>query len=137
MACLIIGDSIAVGLAAALSASHPSFCDVRASEGARVRAIIEMIPARRYRWTIVSAGSNDQQSRVVAADLARLRRTLRTDRIIWVYPRSAPEAWAIYWLAMQKGDRTVNLNRLPSSDGVHPNNYKAALSLIWPQLDGR
>src|SRR3546814_14435315 len=59
MSCLIIGDSIAVGIAGALGALHPHDCDVRATVGASVEAVSAMLPQRRYRSVIVAVGSND------------------------------------------------------------------------------
>src|SRR3546814_6775033 len=80
MSCLIIGDSIAVGIAGALGALHPHDCDVRATVGASVEAVSAMLPQRRYRSVIVAVGSNDstRELRVRLPDLrARDRKSTR------------------------------------------------------------
>src|SRR3546814_13377452 len=61
MSCLIIGDSIAVGIAGALGALHPHDCDVRATVGASVEAVSAMLPQRRYRSVIVAVGRSEER----------------------------------------------------------------------------
>jgi hypothetical protein len=130
-ACLIIGDSIAAGIAAALSTMHPAACDVRVRVGASVGAIVSMAPTASYQFAIISAGSNDRGNRNLAADLERLRTALKAKAITWLYPRASPEAWAVYRVARKRGDRAIGLGRIGSQDGVHPNSYDAAVSIVF------
>jgi hypothetical protein len=129
--CLILGDSIAVGIAAALSALHPLGCDVRAKVGASTGAIAAMVPASSYRWVLISAGSNDPADSKIAARLRLLRGAIRSRQVIWIYPRALGAAWTVYRVAYQNGDRTIGLTSLGSTDGVHPSNYPDAVSLIF------
>jgi hypothetical protein len=129
--CLILGDSIAVGIAAALSALHPHGCDVRAKVGASTGSIAAMVPASSYKWVLVSAGSNDPSDPQIAARLKQLRGVIRSRQVIWIYPRALGAAWTVYRVAHQNGDRTIGLTSLGSSDGVHPSNYPDAVSLIF------
>lgn len=131
--CLIIGDSIALGIAAALAALQPDGCEIRARIGASVAAIIKMVPADHYHSVIISAGSNSRDTVSITRDLVRLRRALSAGLVTWVYPRSVPKAWEIYRVALKQGDRTVSVASLPSRDGVHPDNYEAVVQLVWPQ----
>ena len=129
--CLIIGDSIAVGIAAVLSTLHPHGCDVRAKTGASIGAIAAMIPKSPYQWALVSAGSNNLADPQIDAGLLQLRRALRSKRVIWIYPRARRAAWAVYRVASQNGDRTIGLTSLGSPDGVHPSSYRGAVALIF------
>lgn len=133
--CLIIGDSIAAGIAAALSTMQLVACDVRARVGASAGAIISMVPTASYQFVIISAGSNDRGNRILAADLERLRITLRANAITWVYPRGSPEAWAVYRVARKRGDRAIGLESIGSRDGVHPRSYHAAVRLLLGERD--
>ncbi|MDO6415456.1 hypothetical protein Q4F19_13770 [Sphingomonas sp. BIUV-7] len=130
MSCLIVGDCIALGIAAAMNVMAPGQCDVHARVGATSGAIKALVPGRRYDVAIISAGSNDPAGHALDRDLSRLRESLNADRISWVYPRSPPQAWSVYRVALSHGDRSVDLTSLASRDGVHPGDYRAAARLI-------
>src|SRR3546814_10220602 len=101
MSCLIIGDSIAVGIAGALGALHPHDCDVRATVGASVEAVSAMLPQRRYRSVIVAVGSNDS-TRELRVRLPDLRARLGGARVTWIYPYGRSVAWEIYAAAAER-----------------------------------
>ena len=128
--CLILGDSIAVGIAAALVAMHQPACEVQARSGASVRAITSMVPSIGYRVILVSAGSNDATSASLSQDLERLRARLRGARVAWIYPRSPRVAWSVFAVARRNGDQTIGIAGLRSTDGIHPIDYKAAARAI-------
>ena len=130
MSRLIVGDCIALGIAAAINVIVPGQCDVHARIGATSVAIKALVPARRYDVAIISAGSNDTAGRALDSNLSRLRKNVNAARISWVYPRSSYRAWSVYRVALSHGDRSVDLTSLASRDGVHPEDYRAAARLI-------
>jgi hypothetical protein len=83
---LILGDSIALGIAAALHDLQVSGCDIRARTGASAEAITSMIPANVYGSIVVSAGSNDRLDPQRERDLERLRARLLGVKVTWIYP---------------------------------------------------
>jgi hypothetical protein len=125
--CLILGDSIAAGIAAALNAIQPGACDVYTRVGASTAAVTSMAPRASYRYAILSTGSNDRGNAHFLADAVRLRLAVKARSVTWVYPREAAQAWRIYRVASASRDRTVSLSHLTSHDGVHPDSYARAL----------
>jgi hypothetical protein len=132
--CLIAGDSIALGLAAVMAASGVPACQQHARVGAATSTIASMVPARHYDLAIVSAGSNDAPGRKLRQALTRLRTRIRANQIVWIYPRAPQQAWAIYAAARSFGDGAIGLARLPSRDGVHPDDYRSAARLVAARL---
>lgn len=134
--CLILGDSIALGVAAALQMLHWGGCDVRARNGASVASIATMASSIGYREVVVSAGSNDRLNPSRARDLVALRRELGGAKVTWIYPRQPAPAWDVYRVARRFGDRAVDISRACSRDGVHPRDYFAVARAIRLQADG-
>src|SRR3546814_7059803 len=126
MSCLIIGDSIAVGIAGALGALHPHDCDVRATVGASVEAVSAMLPQRRYRSVIVAVGSNDS-TRELRVRLPDLRARLGGARVTWIYPYGRSVAWEISAVARLNGDRAFGFWNVGSSAYVHPADSRAGI----------
>lgn len=135
--CLIIGDSIALGLASALAFMNSGDCDVRARVGASSRTVASLLEAREYEVAIISAGSNDTANRDLISDLQRLRQRMRARRVTWIYPRAVTPAWAVHDVASRFNDRTVSMQKLISRDGVHPANYQALIPLIFGPVHNR
>lgn len=129
--CIIIGDCIALGIAAYASFMIPGGCDHQARVGAATAEIARMAPQRHAQVVFVSAGSNDADNADLGAQLAGLRARVRADRVVWLYPRASAGAWAVYKVARAYGDRTVSLAHLPSKDGAHPKDYRAAAALVF------
>jgi hypothetical protein len=128
-ACLILGDSIALG-AAALQALQIAGCDIRARTGASVEMIASMAPTGAYRLIILSAGSNDRLNPQRVRDLERLRTRLSGSEVVWIYPREPLVAWDVYHVARRRGDRTVDITKAGSKDGVHPRDYIVAARMV-------
>jgi hypothetical protein len=85
--CLILGDSLALGIAVALNASAGHVCDFRARQGASTADIAKMYVAEQsYHLIIVSAGSNDRKNADLLNDLRTLRDRLAGRRVVWIYP---------------------------------------------------
>ncbi|WP_339472678.1 hypothetical protein, partial [Pseudomonas sp. EL_65y_Pfl1_R83] len=89
--CLILGDSIGVGMAQAINARRALHCDVMAVERASAEQILAWRkPAKNYGMTIMAIGSNDPPRRTLQRGLAEIRRRISTRRVIWLLPYSRP-----------------------------------------------
>lgn len=113
MSCLIVGDSIAVGLAALLN-----FCAVDAAIGIPSADVIGRV--RPADTLIVSAGSNDPYSENLGANLRALRGRA-TGRVIWVLPANQAAREIVVRVANERRDRTVRF--AAAADAVHPRAY--------------
>lgn len=129
--CVVLGDSIALGIAMFANFMAPGGCDHRARVGASTVEIARMAPARRTAVAFVSAGSNDVGNPRLKDQLIQLRSRIQADRIVWLYPRAPYSAWAVYRVALANRDQAISLARLSSSDGIHPRDYRAAANLIF------
>ena len=117
--CLILGDSIAVGI----SQMRPE-CVVQAKSGINSEDYanglfrhFELIHAKK---TIISLGSNDGYVESYEPMLA-LRELLKGD-VIWILSSNNEESrYSALTLAKQFGDSVVDIRAYPiSNDGVHP-----------------
>lgn len=115
MDCLVLGDSIAVGLAAA---SHcRSVAKVGISSPAYTKAHVSF---PRAGVTVISLGSNDAGA---CACLKTLRSRI-SGAVVWILPLNNPNARSlIHSVAAAHGDRVVGFS--DSNDGVHPRSYSA------------
>ncbi|CAB5220405.1 SGNH_hydrolase domain containing protein [uncultured Caudovirales phage] len=123
--CLILGDSIAVGLAA-----HRPECEVIAKGGVS-SAMFNVIYRHRdttAKTVIISLGTNDMKAIRTKKELVELRRRVTADRVFWVepiysHPVSGQDAVelqrVVAEVAKEFGDYVVAI--WSSSDGVHPN----------------
>jgi lysophospholipase L1-like esterase len=116
MACLIVGDSIALGIH-----SHAPGCRALAHKG--------WSSARwqdHYRTTqldadrvLISLGSNDGRGDTLAR-IEAVRAHVKAQQVIWVVPAcNARAAAAVLALARRYGDGVVRIGAL-SPDGIHP-----------------
>ena len=122
--CFVIGDSIAVGIAA----QRPE-CRARARVGIRYRSWFDEIMARSpdhvlpssVGTLIISLGSNDDAHAPdgVRASLERIRALVSATRVVWVLPATKPPLQAVVRsVAARHGDRLVAFEA--GADGVHP-----------------
>jgi hypothetical protein len=75
--CMILGDSLAIGIALALSTVAAPVCDVRARQGASTAKIARMADGvRTSQLVIVSAGSNDMSGAALLRELIKPRNQL-------------------------------------------------------------
>lgn len=115
--CLILGDSIAVGVA-----QYRPECRVEARVGVSAAAFVATVTSANT--VIISLGSNDGADPTAA--LIRLRDRIDARRVIWIVP-------AIRWadhvrrVADLYGDTTLIVMAGP--DGVHPSSYRALAQL--------
>ena len=115
--CLILGDSIAVGIA-----QHRPECSVYAKVGINsVKFVDSHIAADLAANTVViSLGSNDSKNMKTLTELFALRQVISAKRVYWILPAkdtSAKEAVAI--VADKFEDKTIQIAEL-SNDKVHP-----------------
>lgn len=119
--CLIIGDSIAVGV----SQVRPE-CQSIAKSGINSadwnrRNLQNLRPARTL---IISLGANDYRGINTAQHLRHLRSEARADRVFWLLPsdRLKPaQVQAVKTVAAEYGDTVVpRPEKDIAADGVHP-----------------
>lgn len=116
MACVFIGDSIAVGVAA-----YTPACINQAHVGQTTGQTLDTIKQLPHRanHVIVSVGSNDRPN--VTAELIALRTQLGNKCVTWLLPFANKKIrWEITRLAQKHGDRILDIKPLVSGDGVHP-----------------
>jgi hypothetical protein len=116
--CLVIGDSIAVGLAEQFSQ-----CRSWARNGLTSAAIVRLAAsAPSAPWVAISAGSNDAANGALSSNLDAIRNRIRAIRVVWIVPRNRRAAAAVRRVAGTYGDAVVSF---ASRDGVHPVSYPA------------
>lgn len=118
--CLVLGDSIAQGLA-----PYRPQCNVVAKEGANSATIARMAPSHPYGVVYVSAGSNDPINPKLGVNLFAIRRKYSHSSVVWIAPRNSRAAERVYETAVYHHDRIVYLAKFKSNDGIHPKDYKA------------
>jgi hypothetical protein len=122
--CLVVGDSVGVGIGRALGS-----CVVSARVGLSSAAAARRVP-RGKGWVIASIGSNDFPSRISPAQraasqahvLAALSHmaAVAGDRLILIIPANGARAVVAGWTAAH-GARTLTF--APGPDGIHPRDY--------------
>jgi hypothetical protein len=125
MSCILLGDSIAVGL----SPFKPE-CGVVAKSGINSRDYNKKYYNRDLcaRTVVISLGSNDNKNIRTFEELSSLRSQVDcADRVLWILPAVfKPDVRdAILRVADNYGDDVIEIR--DTGDGVHPTNraYKA------------
>jgi len=116
--CLIIGDSIGIGIA-----PHTP-CKVAAQVGrasSTQAAIIKRVSADHV---IISLGSNDPFDPELLRNLRRVRASINAKWVVWIVPYHSHAGGAVRRVADAYGDGMVELRAFKSRDGVHPSNYQ-------------
>lgn len=122
--CLIIGDSIAQGAAAALRAALFDRCAIVAQQGISSRQIARIVPADTFNTAAISAGSNDADSPALSQRLAQLRAGISARYVLWIMPYHRRAAQIVRATAATYGDSVIDLAELPSRDRLHPASYR-------------
>ena len=118
MSCMILGDSIAQGVA-----SHRPDCLTIAERGIGSPAWAARhfpIPGGPRDLVIISLGANDLgfDDR---EDLERVRAAITAPHVIWIVPsNSAVARRNVLELAAAHGDRTIDVRARPMANTVHP-----------------
>jgi hypothetical protein len=126
-ACMVVGDSVGVGIGMALR----GVCTTSAKVGISSSAVAERVRAGSH-WTIASLGSNDFPRGIRPAQRvqseARVRGALATvsakagEHLILVLPANGARGLVQSW-ATSNGVRTVSFAAGP--DDIHPRSYAA------------
>jgi lysophospholipase L1-like esterase len=114
--CLILGDSIAVGV----SKNRPE-CDVIAKSGITSPNFVKAHITKNLSadTVLVSLGSNDAGVNTLQA-LTKLRKTIRAKSVYWILPAQFTDArYTVEKIALKNGDTIVRIPDV-SADGIHP-----------------
>ena len=118
--CLILGDSIAVGVAM-YRPDCASFSRGGWNSWQWNRDYLPAASSRDYSTAIVSLGPNDHAGVRTEDELRKMRRSIRAARVFWIDPgprKPGPRA-AIERIAAEYGDRILARPEM-SPDGIHP-----------------
>lgn len=113
--CLILGDSIAVGLSSILKS-----CAVIAKVGMSSLWILNHTPMSHYNQTYISSGSNDAYSHNLVHDLERTRQRI-SGKVTWILPMNINARRAVAYVANEFHDNKVGF--IPGPDHIHPKSY--------------
>jgi len=115
--CLILGDSIAVGV----HHTRPD-CAVYAKSGINSRDFVNRYIGKDLvaETVLISLGSNDYKQIKTKNELLDLRSQVVAKKVYWVIPAIKPEIQEIVeGVANKYGDWIIRIPNL-STDGVHP-----------------
>ena len=118
--CLVLGDSIAVGVA-----QHLPECQVIAKVGLSSSQVLASVKAVSNDVTIISVGSNDPRNPELLRNIRALRAKINAKYVIWLLPYDGSASGAVRHIAGANRDYIIDLKNFASGDGVHPKNYKA------------
>jgi lysophospholipase L1-like esterase len=115
--CLVIGDSIAVGIGHTLPE-----CRTEARVGINSRQFVfELLSPQQADTVVISLGANDGSSAYTIPNLLRVRETVNGRRVYWLLPpHHANARLAIRTVATQFGDRMIDCTPEAGPDGLHP-----------------
>lgn len=115
--CLILGDSIAVGIA-----QHRPECVAYAKVGINSRNWVNQNITKELSAStvIISLGSNDHKNVNTLKELFTLREVVKAKRVYWILPAINPEVQEMVDIVSDKYEDTII--RIPevSKDKVHP-----------------
>lgn len=114
--CLILGDSIAVGIS-----QHRPECAVYAKVGITSRGWNDKFLTKKpdAKTTVVSLGTNDYSETHTFRELYTLRQTLPS-KVVWILPANGVDRQtAVVKIAQMYADATVVIPEL-SKDKIHP-----------------
>lgn len=127
--CLILGDSLAVGIGQVRRE-----CVTLATPGINSydyvnRHILSKADNSQAKTVIISLGSNDLDKFKTFAELDTLRQLVKADRVFWIVPAiKEDKRQAVYQVAEKYKDAVIDTRKHQlSKDGVHPtyNGYKS------------
>jgi hypothetical protein len=129
--CLVLGDSIAVGVAQA----RPE-CSVVAVSGINSERFVRtLLGARTARVAVISLGVNDSEGMDTVANLRRLREQVTAWTVYWLLPGANLHAReAVRAVARLYRDRLIDVAPLAGADKVHPD--RAGYAVLAAQTRG-
>jgi lysophospholipase L1-like esterase len=115
--CLVIGDSIAVGVGQYLPE-----CRTEARVGITSQQFVhELLSPQDADKVVISLGVNDGVSALTAGNLQRVRETVRGRAVYWLLPANHDHARAVIRsVAALYGDRVIDCTPEAGPDGLHP-----------------
>jgi hypothetical protein len=115
--CIVLGDSIAVGVGQA----RPD-CQTMAVSGISSDHYVQMFAgAPQAHTVIISLGVNDSDSVATADNLATLRGRVLADTVYWLVSGTNPHTRdAVRTIAGRFGDRLIDVAPLAGADHIHP-----------------
>ncbi|HTI81332.1 MAG TPA: SGNH/GDSL hydrolase family protein [Acetobacteraceae bacterium] len=115
--CLVLGDSIAVGVGQA----RPD-CQTIAVSGISSDHFVQMFPGTpQARTAVISLGVNDGDGIATADNLAKLRGRVAADTIYWLVSGTNQHIRdAVRAIAGRFGDRLIDVLPLAGADHIHP-----------------
>ena len=121
--CLILGDSIGVGIA-----QHRPECVAYAKVGINSRNWVNQNLTKELAagTVIISLGSNDHKNVNTLKELFTLREVVRAKQVYWILPAIKPEVQEMVDIVADKfEDKIIKIAEV-SKDRVHPtaNEYK-------------
>lgn len=123
MSCFIVGDCLAVGLAAVLGG-----CGSSAKVGIPSAAVIARTPDAYYDLEIISTGSNDPTNPRLPANLEAIRSRVHAGRVVWIRPVNARAGSAVQRVAFRHRDAVVRVKA--GRDKVHPKSYRVLAAAV-------
>jgi lysophospholipase L1-like esterase len=115
--CLLIGDSIALGIGLMLPE-----CRTEARVGITSRQFVDrLLSPREADRVVISLGVNDGLSRYTIPNLRRVRESVHGGDVYWLLPAHHHHARAaIEAVAARYGDRLIDCAPEVGRDGLHP-----------------
>lgn len=115
--CLILGDSIAVGVS-----QHRKECVSHSSVGITSKAwnnkfLTKIVGAET---TIISLGSNDWNADTTLKEITTLREVIKSKNVFWIMPAIKPEIQYMVQIVADRYDDNILYIRETSKDTVHP-----------------
>lgn len=122
--CLIVGDSIGVGVSQVRKECKAIVKSGINSKDWNAKHLNKLQPAKTM---IISLGANDYKGIDTDANIRKLRSSVQAERVFWLLPsqRLKPEqVRAVKFVAQDYGDTVISRPEKDiSADGVHP-TYK-------------
>jgi lysophospholipase L1-like esterase len=119
--CLIIGDSIAVGI----GMNRPD-CAVIAKVGITsdkwYRDNISKIKDS-FKIVVVSLGTNDWKNDLTSKRLYEIREKIKADMVVWILPSATlkpTQRVIVREIANEFHDKTMDISQFIGPDGIHP-----------------
>jgi lysophospholipase L1-like esterase len=122
--CMVIGDSIAVGVQA-----HLPRCELVGKSGLNSGQFNAMSAEKilEAKTVIVSLGSNEAKGVKTSRELIKVRARIAADRVIWIMPQGVARGSGVEIADVQEiivrvasifNDRVIAF--APGADGIHP-----------------
>jgi lysophospholipase L1-like esterase len=115
--CLVIGDSIAVGLG-----QHLPECRTEAKVGISSHQLVTHLNSEKHAdRVVISLGANDGDSAGTQENLTDLRKSVHAKVVYWLLPAATRHARsAVQTVAARYGDRIIDTAPFAGPDGLHP-----------------